>query len=124
MAKTTDHLKIYFGNRINQGVGGQRVMVEDHEKGKTYQIDPRNDLRNHSPDGLNWGYGGSGAAQCALAILAHCVGDELAQEFYQDFKWNFVSKWGKSWFISNRDIKVWIKNCQEERGKAINGKNN
>jgi len=25
-------------------------------------------MRNHSPDGFNWGYGGSGPAQTALAI--------------------------------------------------------
>ena len=24
---------------------------------------------NHSPDGFNWGYGGSGPAQLALAIM-------------------------------------------------------
>lgn len=31
---------------------------------------PRHDLFNHSPDGFAWGYGGSGPAQLALAILA------------------------------------------------------
>lgn len=31
-------------------------------------LDPRFDLRFHSPDGFEWGYGGSGPAQLALAL--------------------------------------------------------
>jgi len=31
---------------------------------------PRNDLFDHSPSGFEWGYGGSGPAQLALALLA------------------------------------------------------
>jgi hypothetical protein len=49
-------------------------------------LNPRFDLRNHSPTGFEWGYGGSGPAQLALAILADCVGDELALQHYQEFK--------------------------------------
>lgn len=37
-------------------------------------LDPRHDLRNHSPTGFAWGYGGSGPAQLALAILVHHLG--------------------------------------------------
>ena len=33
-------------------------------------LDPRLDLANHSPTGFEWGYGGSGPAQLALALLA------------------------------------------------------
>lgn len=32
-------------------------------------LNPRLDLFNHSPTGFEWGYGGSGPAQLALAIL-------------------------------------------------------
>lgn len=38
----------------------------------------RLDLWNHSPTGFEFGYGGSGPAQLALAILSDCCGDELA----------------------------------------------
>jgi hypothetical protein len=47
----------------------------------------RLDLWNHSPTGFEFGYGGSGPAQLALAILADCCGDELAVAFHQAFKW-------------------------------------
>lgn len=42
-----------------------------------------NEVHNHSPDGFNWGFGGSGPAQLALAIML-----KLKDEFddYQEFK--------------------------------------
>jgi hypothetical protein len=43
----------------------------------------RLDLWNHSPTGFEFGYGGSGPAQLALAILADCCGDELAVTYHQ-----------------------------------------
>ena len=49
-------------------------------------LSPRFDLYNHSPTGFAWGYEGSGPAQLALAILAHCAGEKLALMHYQDFK--------------------------------------
>lgn len=30
-------------------------------------------IRHHSPDGFEWGYGGSGPADLALSILAYCL---------------------------------------------------
>jgi len=43
-------------------------------------------IRNHSPDGFNWGYGGSGPAQLALAILLKLYSREVALIHYQYFK--------------------------------------
>ena len=55
-------------------------------------LNPRRDLHNHSPDGFNWGYGGSGPAQLALAILAdHLGNDELALANYQAFKFAVIA---------------------------------
>lgn len=52
----------------------------------------RLDLWNHSPTGFEFGYGGSGPAQLALAILADCCGDELALVFHQAFKWAVIAR--------------------------------
>jgi hypothetical protein len=54
------------------------------------------DLDNHSPDGPEWGYGGSGPAQLALALVADALGsnrpgDQLALGFHQGFKWRVIS---------------------------------
>lgn len=48
-------------------------------------------LRNHSPDGFMWGYGGSGPAQLALAICIELFGKEAAQRIYQDFKFQLIA---------------------------------
>jgi hypothetical protein len=45
----------------------------------------------HSPDGFGWGYIGSGAADLARSILTDAVGPELADDLYQDFKWEVVA---------------------------------
>jgi len=57
-------------------------------------LPPRNDLCDHSPTGFAWGYGGSGPAQLALAILADVYDDEFALANYQQFKWDVVAKFG------------------------------
>ena len=50
-------------------------------------------LVNHSPDGFNWGYGGSGPAQLALALLLYFTSNErISRCYYQDFKWEVVSR--------------------------------
>jgi hypothetical protein len=57
------------------------------------QLDPAHSQRvfNHSPDGFAWGYGGSGPAQLALAILlAAGLDEDQAVRLHQEFKWEFV----------------------------------
>jgi len=69
----------------------------------------RNDIRNHSPDGPNWGYGGSGPAQLALALLCQVVDRYLAEVLYQWFKAEVVAGWtGDSWFITRGQIQQWV----------------
>jgi hypothetical protein len=71
---------------------------------------PSQKLYNHSPDGFQWGYGGSGPAQLALALLLDATGDpELSFELHQDFKWAFVATWAEKWEITTEQIKAWIK---------------
>ena len=54
-------------------------------------INPRLDLFNHSPAGLDWGYGGSGPAQTALAILADFLEDDAkAVRLHQTFKFALI----------------------------------
>lgn len=73
-------------------------------------INPRNDLANHSPDGFEFGYGGSGPAQAALAILADFTGDDqLALQEYQSFKRAFIEPiQGDSAEIRGEAIREWL----------------
>lgn len=82
----------YFGRAKDGCVTVQRIH---RSYGTAYELKPRLDLRNHSPTGFAWGYGGSGPAQLSLAILADYfndqkVGDLLACALYQDFKWHIT----------------------------------
>lgn len=45
-------------------------------------------IRNHSPDGFSWGYGGSGPAQLALAVTLEVTGKP---DGYQQFKWDLIA---------------------------------
>ena len=69
-------------------------------------LNPRLDLRNHSPTGFEWGYGGSGPAQLALAILAdHFGSDEPALAIYQSFKRAVIATFPYSgWTMTSADI--------------------
>lgn len=51
-------------------------------------------MYNHSPDGFNWGYGGSGPAQLALAICIELYGADRRDEWpinYQNFKFTYIA---------------------------------
>ena len=75
--------KTYHG--IREEGRGCKVYVMDGEEKR--DLNPRHDLYNHSPDGFEFGYGGSGPAQLALAICADVLGDDRqALEVYQAFK--------------------------------------
>lgn len=69
-------------------------------------LPPRLDLMNHSPDGFEWGYAGSGPAQLALAILAICLDDIEAVKYHQHFKAKYVQHIPKekSWSISRIQV--------------------
>ena len=79
---------------------------------------PSQKLRNHSPDGFNWGYSGSGPSQLALAILLDFTGDEhLATFRYQDFKFAYVAQWDaeSDWQIAGGEIRLWLERQQHGR---------
>lgn len=80
-----------------------------------YQLFPdmSQKIRNHSPDGFNWGYGGSGPAQLALALLLHFADDKFARQHHQDFKWDVIAKLPQTDFeILSSVVTNWIKNRQ------------
>ena len=72
------------------------------------------EVRNHSPTGFAWGYGGSGPAQLALALLLDATGSELlALRHYQEFKRQFVAGWGQTWSITAREIRAFAAKLEE-----------
>jgi len=83
------------------------------------------DLRHicrHSPDGFQWGYGGSGPSDLALSIMTDHFSRQgvmdatkKANTCYQDFKWMFIANvTGNRFVITEEQINEWIK----KRGRS------
>lgn len=66
-------------------------------------------IRNHSPSGFAWGYGGSGPAQLALAILMDVLPLKVALRHYMQFKASYVSQWPQDTGSHIVPIGEWIK---------------
>jgi Family of unknown function (DUF6166) len=98
------------------------VTVTVHEGHKQYRLKPNRSLkvRNHSPTGFNFGYGGSGPAQLALAIVLDFTDDEqMATAHYQDFKWEFICGMRHpGGTIMGDDIQAWLDKRGPDKGTA------
>ena len=87
-------------------------------------LPPRTDLYNHSPTGFEFGYAGSGPAQLALAILADCIGEPLALEFYQEFKWAVIAQQsGNAFTLTGREIRQTIVAIRQARQAPLAQRN-
>jgi hypothetical protein len=61
--------------------------------GEVRFLNPHYELENFSPDGLSWGYRGSGPAQLAIAMLMEVMGDwKRVQPLWPAFQDEFVVK--------------------------------
>lgn len=72
-------------------VQGEGVVMADGRR-----LDPARSLRvwAHSPTGFAWGYGGSGPAQLALALLLDVgLPKDLAIELHHPLLWDHVRTW-------------------------------
>ena len=72
---------------------------------------------HHSPDGFEWGYGGSGPADLAMAILADAAPElfddaeepPIPARFYQQFKHDVVSRLPRSgWLMDQAAVLAWV----------------
>ena len=108
--KEQQDIRIYAGERKRDGTNLVTV-AEDAARISVRKLDPRLDIWNHSPSGLEWGYRGSGPAQLALAILADLTGDDAyANCQHQRFKAEVVSQIrGDRWTIMGEDAMGWVR---------------
>lgn len=107
-------MKVYCGNR--EGATTE-VLVNDR------LLDPRYDIQVHSPMGFEWGYGKSGPAQLALALLADHLGDDgLALKLHQAFRRAVVSKLPRySWTLTSEQIDDCVRNLIADPASAMVG---
>lgn len=106
----------YYEGTRSRRPGGQQVEVHEEEPGSVRPLEPRLDLWNHSPDGFEWGYGGSGPAQLALALLADALEDDrLAVRLHQAFKRDRIATIdADTWTLGAAEIRAWAR-VQEQK---------
>ena len=100
-----------FRYTLSRGPKGEPLCtVKDELTRSTWLLHPDQSqkLYNHSPDGFEWGYHGSGPAQLALAILADYLSHRgiptsLALQPYQEFKRQFIAMAPKAGAVITSD---------------------
>lgn len=105
-------MELYQGFPVRGGSGGYKVLVNGQ------LLDPGYHLRNHSPDGFAWGYGGSGPSQLALALMLDATKDlERTSSMYQDFKFDKIAGLSKDepWEMTDTEIWNWVREQEERR---------
>jgi len=102
-------MKTYYSERT-QASGEENVWISENGVDRLLPVEPSLKVINHAP-GFQWGYAGSGPSQLSLAILLDFTKGNIpiSKNFYQRFKFEFVSKWQDSWSITEIEIQDWIK---------------
>jgi hypothetical protein len=98
--------KSYVGRRSSTG----RCSVQVVEGSVSRKLSLARNVRNHSM-GFDWGYGGSGPSQLALAILCdHLHDTSKAIRLYQDFKTMVVERLPKDgWALPETIVEEAVK---------------
>lgn len=106
-------MAIYRGLRVN----GVQIVTKD---GVVLSHKKSCRVWNHSPDGPNWGYAGSGPAQLALMLLMEETSSEVACALHQRFKRAFVVAWrGDTWSLSSDVIQSWLALAEQEEDSHV-----
>jgi len=105
-------MKIYKGMRTKDGAV---VTVGIFGGVLTKALPLRLDLVNHSPTGFEWGYGGSGPAQLALAILADALADDRrADKLHQRFKFAKIGGLDSDeWTMTQEEVLTAVRKIEE-----------
>jgi len=107
---------VYSGVRHEpeKGTLGDALVFVDKRKLSPV---PSQKIHNHSPDGFNWGYGGSGPAQLALGILLDYYGKASEKwKLYQQFKWRVIATLPQeeNWTLTGGEIDVIMAELTDE----------
>lgn len=101
---------VYRGLIIEDGQGVHCVITVD---GEEIPIQRSRRLVDHSSE-FQWGYGGSGPAQTAFAILLEEFGEDIALQYYQLFKVEVIAmlEMGAPWTLVSDQIRTWLHNIE------------
>ena len=101
-------MKAFVG--IRDGNGLCHLYLKDGENLTKIPPDRSQAVYNHSPDGYEWGYSGSGPSQLALAIMLEITGnDRRALTLYHEFKFAVVSGMPSDyWSLPVETVQKWV----------------
>jgi hypothetical protein len=123
-------MKTYHGYRPaergndDEAISGECIVTVSSGS-RRRPLRARQDIRNHSPTGFEWGYGGSGPAQLALALVADCMGRKYARPgIYQRVKKTIVSKLPHDgWTLTETSLKAAILDAEAVEAEHFNRSN-
>ena len=111
--------RIFEGYSQSNPFSREVLIIDENRSVRILKPERSQCVKNHSPDGFNWGYAGSGPAQLALAILLEVTNDEAkALAHYHDFERQAIAaikSQETNWEIEENKIIEWL----AERGEAI-----
>ena len=111
--------RIFEGFAQTDPFSREVLIIDENRSVRILKPERSQAVKNHSPDGFNWGYAGSGPSQLALAILLEVTNDEAkALAHYHDFERQAIAaikSQETNWEIEENKILEWL----AERGEAI-----
>jgi hypothetical protein len=81
--------------------------------GRLLDPTPSQEVRNRSRE-FNWGNGGLGSSQLALAILLKFTDKQTAIENHQDFKWEIIAQLDQDDFEVEINLNPWLEPRRKE----------
>lgn len=99
--------------------GRPRIFIEKDrpDQDGSIRMHLSQDFVYHSPDGFEWGYGGSGPSDLALNLLCEFVDPPTAFTLHNPFKFEFIAPLDQEegGRIPTSDIYEWLEEQFEER---------
>ena len=105
-------MRVYRGIRGADGTAQVQVVETDRPE---RLLAPRTDLFKRSATGLDWGYTGNGPAQCAVAVLADALGDDLrAVRVHRGFHFYIIAALPRHlpWQLTNAEVMALVEEIE------------
>jgi len=108
-------MKVYKG--IRGADGAADVLVEEPNRPDRL-LAPRTDLFKRCATGPDWGYFGNGPAQCALAVLADALGDDLRAVRHQGFHSYIIAVLPRHlpWHLTEVEVVAIVEEIEQNTG--------
>ena len=109
--------RVYKGE-IQEHNGKPQVSVYADNLLENFYTGPLTHKMLHSPDGFNWGYGGSGPEDLSRSLLWDVLAEEPDSFMCHDFTLAVVAKLPSDWELQESIIHAWVEEWNENNERA------